>query len=117
MSNLRDDNLVAEFTEEAKGLLSKIENEIISLEQNPKAIDSVFRAIHSVKGSASILGFTNISTLTHSLETILEMIRSNRLSPSDDVIDLLLEGVDQLKLLFENTKIVMKNNENIINRQ
>lgn len=100
--NLRDDLVVEEFRDEATALLAKIENEVISLEQNPEAIDAIFRAIHSVKGSAGILGFINISKLSHTLETILDMIRSNCLHPGGEVTDLLLEGIDQLQLLFEN---------------
>jgi chemotaxis protein histidine kinase CheA len=99
---LRDDSLVAEFAEESNGLLAKIETEIIALAHKPECIDSIFRAIHSVKGSAGILEFRNIAKLTHNLETILDMIRSRQLSPNREVTDLLLEGVDLLKLLFNN---------------
>nr|MBF0222970.1 Hpt domain-containing protein [Desulfobulbaceae bacterium] len=100
--SLRDDLVVAEFQDESTALLATIENDVISLEKNPEAINGIFRAIHSVKGSAGILEFVNVSKLAHNLETILDKIRSNSLQSSSEVVDLLLEGIDCLKVLFKN---------------
>ncbi|WP_022661858.1 Hpt domain-containing protein [Paucidesulfovibrio longus] len=101
------DELVVSFVEDCRDHLAHIEQDLLDLEAAGKGADgslvnSVFRAAHSIKGGAGMLGFNNIKTLAHKLENVLHMIRSDELDPSQEVVDTLLKGFDRLLTLVES---------------
>jgi two-component system, chemotaxis family, sensor kinase CheA len=63
------------------------------------SVQSLFRAIHSVKGSAGSLGFDDIGALSHDFETVLDALRSGGIAPDKIDIDLLFAGVDALRAM------------------
>lgn len=99
-----EDGLAESFAEDFKDHLYKLENDILALDQNTEAIDSIFRIIHSIKGSAGMLGFKQLSSLAHAMENILSRLRNGVCLPDSELKDLLLEGVDSLKKLFADLK-------------
>lgn len=101
------DELVVSFVEDCREHLAHIEQDLLDMEAadgnaDEALVNSVFRAAHSIKGGAGMLGFNNIKVLAHKLENVLHMIRSNELQASSEVVDVLLKGFDRLLTLVES---------------
>lgn len=95
------------FVEEAREHVSRIEPDLLSLEDDlgnpdPEKINSIFRELHSIKGSASFFGLEKISKLSHVMENLLSLIRDGKLLPNRDLLDALLAGVDRLQLMIND---------------
>lgn len=93
-----------EFITESRGHLAMAESKILTLEANPQdaeAIDAIFRCFHTIKGVAGFLNLNQISKLAHTAENLMNPVRKQGilLAPSD--IDLILEAIDQMKLLID----------------
>ena len=92
------------FKEEAVELLSELENSLLELEEQPddyEAISKVFRAMHTIKGSGAMFGFTAISEFTHEVETVFDLVRNGELSVGKHLVDLSLKARDHILLLLE----------------
>ena len=72
---------------------------MISLEgnNNPEEINKLFRAIHTIKGSASQVGLKRLGGIAHRVEDLIGRLRDGEIEPSPAVVDLCLESVDVLK--------------------
>ncbi len=95
-----DDALRTEFIDESLEMLSGLESLFISLEQEPDNLDvvqAIFRPIHSIKGNSSFFDFPSVKTLSHEMETILDLVRKKNLGVSPELIGAELAGVDLLK--------------------
>jgi two-component system chemotaxis sensor kinase CheA len=107
-----DNDILAEYVEESREHLSEIEAIFESIvktgEIEPGAINVLFRAIHTIKGSAGFLGLTSIGTLTHAMESLLDSLRENRITLNQPIADALMEGTDILGDMFDD---VNKSNE------
>ncbi len=102
-----NDALIESFVEEANEGLANIENDLLAIEEAGADIDSdlvntVFRCIHSIKGSSGFLGLKNIGTLAHEMENILNLIRNKELVPDSTIIDALLKSADALREMINN---------------
>jgi two-component system, chemotaxis family, sensor kinase CheA len=102
-------SLMEEFLVETREHLNHIEDEFLLLEkQNDKndneLINKIFRAIHTIKGSAGFLGLKNIGLLSHEMETILSAIREGIIQPIRKIIDTLLDAVDKLNSLLDDVE-------------
>jgi two-component system chemotaxis sensor kinase CheA len=92
------------FFEEARELLISLEEGLIELErrQGDRAhLDKTFRAAHSIKGAAAMVGLADIAAFTHGLETVLDKIRAAQLKVDSYTITTLLEGRDHLAAMIE----------------
>ncbi|MET0792901.1 MAG: chemotaxis protein CheA, partial [Polyangiaceae bacterium] len=93
--------LMGTFFEEASEGLQQLESGLLALEQakslDPDTINDVFRAAHSIKGGAGSFGLTEVCSLGHAMESMLEDFRSHRAAPTRESLALLLEGVDWLR--------------------
>jgi two-component system chemotaxis sensor kinase CheA len=92
------------FFEEARELLIGLEEGLMDLErrQEDRAhLDKTFRAAHSLKGAAAMVGLEPIARFTHGIEAVLEKIRSRSLSVDSDIITTLLESRDHLAAMVE----------------
>ncbi|WP_274366229.1 chemotaxis protein CheA [Paenibacillus thermotolerans] len=90
------------FMEELEEQLIQIEQGIIALEhdKDPEAaVQSLFRAAHTLKGSSAAMGLVEMKNLTHEMEMILELVRSGKQAVSGELIDLLLSCLDLLVVL------------------
>jgi chemosensory pili system protein ChpA (sensor histidine kinase/response regulator) len=98
-----DDDVPAEILEffqpEAEEHLQIVSDCLLSLEANhsPEEINKLFRAIHTVKGSAAQVGLKRLGGIAHRVEDLIGRLREGELEPSAQVIDLCLESVDILK--------------------
>lgn len=104
---IEDDEILQGFIEESLEHLSDIENDLLAIEEAGENIDEdlvnkVFRAAHSIKGGAGFMGLTAIQELSHAAENILGMIRSKKLVPTPEIINILLLAADQLQSMIED---------------
>lgn len=87
------------FIDEAYEHLSTMESLLLAVELDNPSLDdlnAIFRAAHSIKGGAGTFGFTDIAQLTHALETLLDLLRKEELSPTYAMIDAFLRCCDVL---------------------
>lgn len=101
-----DTELLKEFAVESQEHLSDIENQLLTLESQGDAMDvalvnTVFRAIHSIKGAAGFMGLDTLGGLAHRAEEVLGRLRSSELRPTSVVINTLLRATDRLKELID----------------
>lgn len=105
MSSDRPDmDVMASFVDEAGQCLETLNSKLLVAEsgQYPaELIDEMFRAAHSMKGSAGFLKLTDIQAVTHSLETVLDNVRKNVLDFTDEVVDALFCSFDTVAELLE----------------
>ncbi len=98
-----DDEVPAEILEffqpEAEEHLQIVSDCLLSLEANHSSeeINKLFRAIHTVKGSAAQVGLKRLGGIAHRVEDLIGRLREGELEPLPQVIDLCLESVDVLK--------------------
>ena len=97
-------NPAATFLLEADDLLAQIEE--IALEADPQAPDSdavnrLFRAFHTIKGSGAMFGFDAVAGFTHHVETALDRVREGQLALSQQLLDLVLAAKDRIKVLLD----------------
>jgi two-component system chemotaxis sensor kinase CheA len=94
--------LLEAFTGEATELLAAMEQGLLVLEKSPddaETIHELFRAAHTLKGSASLVALDAVRGLGHDLESLLEQVRAGTLRAGGGVVTLLLRAVDMLKKL------------------
>ncbi len=112
------DNVFSFFVEEAKEHLSVLEEGLLELEKNPSAGDSVieplFRAAHTLKGSANLVNVTDVGAIAHRLEDILEEIRDGQALPTKPRINAMLFALDQIRELVELRKLGEKDTEDLV---
>lgn len=92
------------FLLEADELLGQIEEVLVELTPetaSPDAINQLFRAFHTLKGSGAMFGFTAVADFTHHVETALDLVRSGRLPVSQPLLDAILAARDHIKALLE----------------
>src|SRR2546421_8372274 len=99
-----DDRAREEFTSEAEELLDTLSRDLVELESQgsnvrPEVINKIFREVHSLKGLAGMLGFGEISELSHNLEDMLDRLRMGKIEITKDLIDLLYDAIDSLNRL------------------
>ena len=102
------DEFISYFRDEAEELLQQIDGDLLRLEEfvnsgssDPEIVNSLFRALHTVKGSSGMLGFTGVQNLAHKLENLCDLLRKDRMPLSESAVDLLFSGRDLLTDLVE----------------
>ncbi|KJR96774.1 MAG: molecular chaperone [Desulfobulbaceae bacterium BRH_c16a] len=105
--DIEDDEILQGFIEESLEHLADIEHDLLAVEEAGANIDEdlvnkVFRAAHSIKGGAGFMGLTAIQELSHAAENVLGMIRSKKLIPTPEIINVLLIASDQLQSMIED---------------
>ena len=94
------------FIAESRELLAEMEHALLKLEQDPddaEAINAVFRAAHTIKGSAGVFHFDDIVAFAHVMESLLVEIREGRVGIDAELIALLLECGDHVSALLLQT--------------
>lgn len=102
-----DREIIAEFVTESREHLADIENQLLAIEaagaaSDPELVNTVFRAVHSIKGAAGFLGFSTVGQLAHDLENVLNLVRNRQLFPDASVTDVLLRSADKLRALIDD---------------
>jgi len=99
--------IIDDFLVEADELIASLDNNLVTLESSPEDLDllnEIFRAVHTIKGTSSFLGFDRVTTLSHRMEDILNKLRKAEMKLRPDIMDLLLEALDLLKTLLDNVR-------------
>ena len=92
--------IVMEFVEEGNEKADQVERHLIQLEENPSSRESlaeVFRAMHTIKGATSFLGFTRLGALAHTGESLLVPLRDGALVTNQEIVTALLSLVDAIR--------------------
>ncbi len=99
-----DEDILQEFLAESWENLGRLDSEIVSLEKNPKSTDllaSIFRTIHTIKGTCGFIGLTRLGSVAHSAENVLGQMRDGVLEVTPNAISLVLQAVDVIKELLQ----------------
>jgi two-component system chemotaxis sensor kinase CheA len=102
--SVSDDRFLQMFFEEARELLLSLEEGLMELERRKDDrahLDKTFRAAHSIKGAAAMVGLGGLAEFTHGIEAVLDRIRSGTLAVDSDVISILLDARDHLSFAVE----------------
>jgi len=90
------------FLQEAEQLLESLDEQVLRLERDgvsPESVQEIFRVAHTLKGSSAMLGFEEMTHLTHVMEDLLDRVRKGTLQITEPIIDALLMSLDGLKVL------------------
>jgi two-component system, chemotaxis family, sensor kinase CheA len=85
------------FINEAHELIDQLEKDLLNLEKKPRdkeLINSVFRTVHTLKGSSGMLGFVDLQNFAHEFENVFDKIRKDKLKVTPNLIDITSEGID-----------------------
>ena len=107
MPDSPDPELMTEFITESSELIQNAEEALLSLEHDPEdmeAVGKVFRAFHTVKGTAGFLELSLIAELGHHAETLLSRVRDGGIRYSGGYADLSLQALDTIKQLVVSLK-------------
>lgn len=102
MQTTKQQQIVIYFIEEAKEHLDTIEQILLNLQStmdDPERLNELFRAAHSVKGGAAMLGFASIQKVGHHLEDSFKLLKENAVRVDQQLETLFLHGFDVLKHL------------------
>lgn len=100
-----DDELLQEFVAESWENLSRLDIEIVRLEKEPgeaELLASIFRTIHTIKGTCGFLGLNNLGAVAHAGENVLGRMRDRQLPVTPSAISLVLAAVDVIKDLLRH---------------
>ncbi len=99
-----DVDLLGEFINESREYMEAAEEALLRLEAEPEdteAVNTVFRAFHTIKGTSAFLGLSRISDLAHRAESLLSRVRDGEIRCTGGYADLALRSVDLLKELIQ----------------
>lgn len=98
-----DPEILQDFLTESGELLEQLEGDLVDLESSPsdpELLNQIFRALHTIKGSASFLALTNLVEIAHAAETALNAARNGTVKVGRGEMDLMLAAIDVLKQQF-----------------
>jgi two-component system chemotaxis sensor kinase CheA len=102
-----DAPLVQDFITESTEHLEGAESALLELENHPadsELINKIFRGFHTIKGMAGFLNLTEVQSLAHSSESLLDLARKNQLVLVGDISDVVFEAIDSLKKMLASLK-------------
>ena len=97
------DDLLRDFLTETSENLATLDVELVRLEQNPNdpdLIGSIFRLVHTIKGTCGFLGLPRLEHLAHAGENVLGKFRDRELEVTPIAVDLILASIDRIKALL-----------------
>ena len=105
------DDLVKDFLLESYENLDRMDRDFVELEKNPskEILGSIFRAVHTIKGTCGFLGFSKLESVAHAGESLMSLLRDGALQVDRPITDALLAMVDAVRALLAS--IEMTENE------
>ena len=105
MSDAEDmSEIIAEFLVESRENLDRLDEEFVTLEQDPgsaELLGSIFRTVHTIKGTAAFLDFSRLEQLTHAGENLLSLLRDGAMSLDSTLTTVLLQMVDLVRAILD----------------
>jgi len=98
------DELLSEFLTESFENLGVLDVELVKLEQrpdDPELLSSIFRTVHTIKGTCGFLGLPRLERVAHAAENVLGRIRDGEIAVTPEAVTLVLEALDQIKWILE----------------
>jgi len=102
-----DQELLEGFLTETTELIEKLDDDLITLEKasdDTDLMNRIFRSIHTIKGASSFLGFDLLVKVAHKTEDVLNRLRKGELVVTPEIMDVILEATDLVKLLVSDIK-------------
>lgn len=90
------------FLDEPEEKLQIINDNLLVLEREPdnqEVLQEIFRAAHTIKGSSGVMGYEKMASLTHEIENLFDNIRNGKAAVDLEMVNVLFEAMDTLKLL------------------
>jgi two-component system chemotaxis sensor kinase CheA len=98
------DDLIAEFITETSESLGTLDSELVKLEQNPndaETLGSIFRLVHTIKGTCGFLGLPRLASVAHAGENVLGKVREKQIPVTPASISMILKSLDRIKDIME----------------
>jgi len=98
------DDIVREFLVESNENLDLLDRELVVLEKNPQSkttLASIFRTIHTIKGTCGFLGFTKLESVAHVGENLLSKLRDGVIVLTPEITTVLLQMVDAVRQMLQ----------------
>ncbi|GAB5427678.1 MAG: chemotaxis protein CheA [Devosia indica] len=105
------------FRQEARELLDELEAGLLDLEQDPSnsdLVNSTFRALHTIKGSGAMFGFTAVAEFVHEFETAFDQVRKGQTQANAALIGVALDAKDHIHLLIETPEAKILGGDEIL---
>ncbi|MBK5932327.1 hybrid sensor histidine kinase/response regulator [Halochromatium salexigens] len=101
------DELLQEFVNDAQEHLATIEQDLLAIEDqgasaDKELINKVLRAAHSIKGGSGFFGLVHVKDLAHGAETVLDLMRGDKMTPNAEVVNVLLGAFDTLRTMLDD---------------
>jgi len=96
--------IVESFIVESREIFEELDHDLLQLERTPddrELIDRIFRAVHTVKGTSGFLSLTQMSTLAHRFEDVLNKLRQGDLAFRPEMMDVMFDAFDQMNFLLD----------------
>jgi len=109
--SLDDPSFYEDFLVEAGEHFELIEQNFLTLEEAPgdlEILNAIFRSVHTIKGASGFLGLTKVQALAHIGENVLDDLRKGRMKVNPEVMELLFETEDLLKVLVNDVAINLR---------
>jgi len=107
----KSDSVRDEFLSEAQEIIESLSRDLLLLDHgqkegssDPDLVNEIFRGVHTLKGLAGMFGYAQLSALAHAMENLLDDLRLGRVSLSQEVLDVLFEGVENFQRLLGEAK-------------
>lgn len=101
----QEEELLRDFLIESAEAVDKLDEELVVLEQSPEDMDvlnSIFRGVHTIKGTCGFLELNKLQSISHVGETLLDDLRSGKLRVTEDIITVLLKLSDAIKEILNS---------------
>ena len=108
------DEIVREFLVESNENLDLLDRELVQLEKDPtnrERLASVFRTIHTIKGTCGFLGFTKLESVAHVGENLLSRLREGELILNPEITTGLLRMVDAVRQMLQSIEAIENEGE------
>ena len=102
-----NEELLKDYFSESEMMVDNLESNILAIENDPNnhdAIDEIFRAAHTLKGNSATVEFSEIAHFAHTMEDLLDEVRSDKIKVTEDIVDTLLTALDVIKAMLEERK-------------
>jgi len=99
------EEILEEFMRESGEIVEKLDEDLVTLEEKPddlELLNQIFRGFHTIKGSSSFLGLAELTDFSHLAEEMLNKLRKKEIQVNSEIIDVLLESIDKIKLFLAN---------------
>ena len=97
------DDLLRDFLAESAENLAQLDRDVVELEREPsntELLHSIFRTIHTIKGTCGFLGLHRLEAISHTTESVLDLLRQGVLRVSPEVVSDILRAVDVIKTIL-----------------